>query len=148
MYTVSKAPSKLACKATRRGPMQQIEKFDCRENGLGLGPAANMSSAKPVFERKYFGRSNHANGSTNGSNIRMPPQDMEMCYPQQDESVRYVADSWFQVKHNFEISLRMNREGGPEYYQDKHPNKIQGFQPFDLDQWTMQRTLDKIHKSS
>lgn len=66
---------------------------------------------------------------------------------QHDDSVRFVAEAWSQVKQKYEVSTRQGREG-PEYYQEKVPNQMQGFEPFDLDQWWEKRTLQKLQQST
>ncbi|KAK2162489.1 hypothetical protein LSH36_97g01007 [Paralvinella palmiformis] len=144
MYTVAKAPSRLASKATRRGPAQQLdlrtlENFDSGSRER-FGPW-DMSSPKPVFNgKKHFGRSNSSGSSSlNGmSNSMMTHQD-SACVQQHEENVKYMAEAWYRVNHEID----KKQEDGPEIYREKCPHQLQGFEAIDLERWALSRINTK-----
>ena len=61
---------------------------------------------------------------------------------QTDDAARYLADAWYRTQHDYEMCMKLGREKGPIVYQEK-VHTLQGFEPFDLEQWMAKRTFDK-----
>ena len=94
---------------------------------------SEMSSPKPVFHsKKTFSRSN--------SNTTMTQESPSNS--QTDDAARFLADAWYRTQHDYEMCMKLGREKGPVVYQEK-VHTLQGFEPFDLEQWISKRTFDK-----
>ena len=105
------------------------------ENGVpgNVNSISEMSSPKPVFHsKKTFSRSN--------SNTTMTQESPSNS--QTDDAARYLADAWYRTQHDYEMCMKLGREKGPIVYQEK-VHTLQGFEPFDLEQWMAKRTFEK-----
>ncbi|XP_064619425.1 mapk-regulated corepressor-interacting protein 1-like [Lineus longissimus] len=57
-----------------------------------------------------------------------------------EECVRYIFEAWEKVQYELSTAQRMERQGGPLYYQEKNPNpKLHDFHCVDLDKWKLSR---------
>ncbi|KAK2175767.1 hypothetical protein NP493_709g03025 [Ridgeia piscesae] len=140
MYSLTRGPSKLASKASQRGLTQQIEKFEGRVE-LTNRPFANgstsmimTSSPRPVFNgKKYYGRSKNT-------------MTREPISPVHEDNVVFIAEAWQRVQRD--LNSRRSRDDGPELYQNKSTaNHIPDFEPFNIDEWWLNRTLHKTPQS-
>ena len=110
------------------------------ENGASrnINNISEMSSPKPVFNsKKTFSRSNSNNS----------PMTQEFSLSSQTEdAARFLADAWYRTQYDYEMCIKQGRDKGPVVYQEK-VHTLQGFEPFDLDQWMAKRTLQKYQQS-
>ena len=143
MYMVNRGP---------RHPLRNLNRRSQRINDIAPihnntenaedGDARNlniseMSSPKPVFNsKKTFSRSN--------SNNTAMTQDLSLS-AQTEDAARFLADAWYRTQHDYEMCTRQGRDKGPVVYQEK-VHTLQGFEPFDLDQWMAKRTLQKYQQ--
>ncbi len=101
-----------------------------------------MNSHRAVYNgKRNMSRSNSGGGSP-GS---MTPEPSSPS-PPHDESVRFLAEAWQRVYHEYEIAARNGRADGPVVYQEKHI-ALQGFEAFDLEQWFGLRNAQKLQSS-
>ena len=140
MYALSRGPSKIVS-STRRGPPKALDNLEIKdaEKQLKGSGALNMSSPKPTFNHQ------HMNGRRY---TRQNPSPVQEVYPQHEEIVKFLTDSWHKVSNELE-SKKNYREGGPIVYRDKDPNNpvLKNFKAFDLESYWGQRTYEKLTSS-
>ena len=132
-----------------RHPLRNLNRRTQRINDIGLihnntesGDTQNsnsiseMSTPKPVFNaKKGFSRS-----TGNATMTQESPVSQQI-----EDAARFLADAWYRTQHDYEMCTRQGRDKGPVIYQEKVPT-LQGFEPFDLEQWMTKRTIQKYQQ--
>ncbi|KAI0234944.1 hypothetical protein LSAT2_014669 [Lamellibrachia satsuma] len=70
----------------------------------------------------------------------------EPTSPVHEDNVVFIAEAWQRVQRDLNNRGR-GREDGPELYQNKLPTN-QDFEPFNIDEWWLNRTLQKMPQTS
>lgn len=149
MYTVSKGPSKIVAK-TRRGVSQSFDRLEnSRERDNGRKSNVDIENnhdhvagvSKPIFH----------NISKRGVHIA---RENDFISPQHEEIIRYIHDSWSNVRHQYNRHYAVPRESSNNnvqtivYYNEVDRSAaLQDFKPFDLESWWGKRIFNSITKS-
>lgn len=160
MYTVSKGPSKLVAKTTRRGISQNYDSVRdiSRRNGADHGEDfEQISVPKPVFQSKKSAQ------YLRSQSYHQPPE--EVLSPQHEELIKYIHESWNIVAASNPYdappspdstngSLSSNSSNSSysnastsTYYVGTPSPLLRDFKPFDLESWWGRRLFNNITKS-
>ncbi|XP_060553667.1 mapk-regulated corepressor-interacting protein 1-like isoform X2 [Ruditapes philippinarum] len=141
MYALPSRPNKIVANA-RIGPSKTLNNLEISrdtEKQQLSHDTVGMSSPKPVFNGNR--NRSYPNPMRQNSNPQQPQYTA-----QHEEFVRILSDSWNRVNHELE---RNQREGGPIVYREKNPNPmLNGFKPFDLEQFWGDRYMQQVTGST